>query len=150
NEVFFDNVRVPAENLVGEENKGWTYAKFLLGNERAGIARVGASKYRVQRAKQLAAEVMVGDRPLAESERFREKVALLEVELKALETPQARVGPTAPPWQPGGRAPATRVLKLRGPGLQQAPREILMGVAGPHARAQKPEHLGGPATDEPI
>src|SRR5215813_12043797 len=91
NEVFFDNVRVPAENLVGEENKGWTYAKYLLGNERAGIARIGASKYRVQRAKQLAAQVMVGDRSLAESERFREKVALLEVELKALEITQMRV-----------------------------------------------------------
>ena len=58
NEVFFDDVRVPVENLVGEENKGWTYAKFLLGNERVGIARIGASKYRVQRAKELAAQVM--------------------------------------------------------------------------------------------
>ena len=55
NEVFFDDVRVPAENLVGEENKGWDYAKFLLGNERTGIARVGVSKERIRRLKELAA-----------------------------------------------------------------------------------------------
>ena len=55
NEVFFDDVKVPVENLVGEENKGWDYAKFLLGNERIGIARVGASKERIRRIKQLAA-----------------------------------------------------------------------------------------------
>jgi alkylation response protein AidB-like acyl-CoA dehydrogenase len=67
NEVFFDNVRVPAENLVGEENKGWSYAKYLLGHERVGIARVGASKYRLQRAKALAESVYVGDIPLAKT-----------------------------------------------------------------------------------
>ena len=64
NEVFFDNVEVPAENLVGQENKGWDYAKFLLGNERTGIARVGASKAKVARIKELASMERVGDRPL--------------------------------------------------------------------------------------
>ena len=57
NEVFFDDVRVPVENLVGQENSGWDCAKFLLGNERTGIARVGKSKQRVQRIKELAAQV---------------------------------------------------------------------------------------------
>ncbi len=70
NEVFFDNVEVPAENLVGQENKGWDYAKFLLGNERTGIARVGASKAKVARIKELAAMERVGDRPLIEDPRF--------------------------------------------------------------------------------
>ncbi len=56
NEVFFDDVEVPVENLVGEENKGWDYAKFLLGNERTGIARVGVSKERIRRIKELAAQ----------------------------------------------------------------------------------------------
>ncbi len=56
NEVFFDDVEVPVENLVGEENKGWDYAKFLLGNERTGIARVGVSKERIRRIKELAVE----------------------------------------------------------------------------------------------
>ena len=66
NEVFFDDVEVPVENLVGEENKGWDYAKFLLGNERTGIARVGVSKERIRRIKELAAQGRVrrqaGDR----------------------------------------------------------------------------------------
>ena len=66
NEVFFDNVEVPAENLVGQENKGWDYAKFLLGNERTGIARVGNSKAKIARIKELAALEFVGERPLIE------------------------------------------------------------------------------------
>ena len=91
NEVFFDNVEVPAENLVGQENKGWDYAKFLLGNERTGIARVGVSKAKVARIKELASLERVGDRPLIEDPRFREKLAAVEVELKALEMTQLRV-----------------------------------------------------------
>src|SRR5450631_4793269 len=91
NEVFFDNVEVPAENLVGKENKGWDYAKFLLGNERTGIARVGASKAKVARIKELASFERVGDRPLIEDPRFREKLAAVEIELKALEMTQLRV-----------------------------------------------------------
>ena len=91
NEVFFDNVEVPAENLVGQENKGWDYAKFLLGNERTGIARVGASKAKVARIKELAAMERAGDTPLIETPRFREKLAAVEVELKALEMTQLRV-----------------------------------------------------------
>jgi alkylation response protein AidB-like acyl-CoA dehydrogenase len=91
NEVFFDEVKVPAENLVGQEHRGWDCAKFLLGNERTGIARVGFSKQRVQRIKELAGRVKAGDRPLIDDERFREKVAAVEVELKALEMTQMRV-----------------------------------------------------------
>jgi alkylation response protein AidB-like acyl-CoA dehydrogenase len=150
NEVFFDNVRVPAENLVGEENKGWTYAKYLLGNERIGIARIGASKYRVQRAKELAAHVLVGATPLAATERFREKVAALEVELKALEITEMRVVANARTLPPGVQDPASSVLKLKGTELQQATTEILMEVAGAHAMAQQSGHLWGTATDEPI
>ncbi len=66
NEVFFDDVEVPVENLVGEENKGWDYAKFLLGNERTGIARVGVSKERIRRIKELAAKVESGGKPVIE------------------------------------------------------------------------------------
>ncbi|MEQ1649846.1 MAG: acyl-CoA dehydrogenase family protein, partial [Hyphomicrobiaceae bacterium] len=85
NEVFFDNVKAPIENLVGQENRGWDCAKFLLGNERTGIARIGLSKQRIGRIKQLAGRVMVGDKPLIEDEKFSEKLAACEVELKALE-----------------------------------------------------------------
>ena len=79
NEVFFDNVEVPLENLVGQENKGWDYAKFLLGNERTGIARVGASKAKVARIKELAAKEYLGERPLIEDPHFREKLTAVEV-----------------------------------------------------------------------
>src|SRR6202521_4056961 len=91
NEVFFDDVKVPVENLVGEENKGWDYAKFLLGNERTGIARVGVSKERIRRIKDLASKVEAGGRPLMEDQGFREKLAAVEIELKALELTQLRV-----------------------------------------------------------
>ncbi len=150
NEVFFDDVRVPAENLVGEENKGWTYAKYLLGNERTGIARVGASKQRIIKAKQLAATIAVGEGTLAETERFREKVAAIEIELKALEITQLRVVSNARNLPRGVQDPASSVLKLKGTELQQAATEILMEVAGAHAMAFQSEHLWGTATDEPI
>lgn len=150
NEVFFDDVRVPVENLVGEENKGWTYAKYLLGNERTGIARVGASKQRILKAKQLAATIVIGDRTLADTERFREKVAAIEVELKALEITQLRVVSNARNLPRGVQDPASSVLKLKGTELQQAATEILMEVAGAHAMAFQSEHLWGTATDEPI
>src|SRR6185312_12461339 len=74
NEVFFDDVEVPYENLIGEENKGWDYAKFLLGNERTGIARVGVSKERIRRIKDLAAKVESGGRPVLDDPAFREKL----------------------------------------------------------------------------
>ena len=74
NEVFFDNVEVPIANLVGQENKGWDYAKFLLGNERTGIARIGASKERLRRIRELAAAVKSDGRPIIEDPRFLEKL----------------------------------------------------------------------------
>ena len=91
NEVFFDNVIVPAENLVGELNRGWDYAKTLLSTERTNIARVGVSKERVWRVRELAALENVEGRPLIEDEGFRERLAMVEVELKALEMTQLRV-----------------------------------------------------------
>jgi len=150
NEVFFDDVRVPVENLVGEENKGWTYAKYLLGNERVGIARVGISKHRIQKAKELAKTVMIGDTPLADTPRFREKLASIEVELKAIEITQMRVIANARNLPPGVQDPASSVLKLKGSELQQATTEILMEVAGANAMAFQHDHLWGTATEDPI
>ncbi len=132
NEVWFDDVRVPAENLVGEENRGWDYAKFLLGNERTGIARVGVSKARVRRIKQLAALERVGDRPLMDEPHFREKVAAVEVELKALEITQLRVVADKRSREHGKPNPASSILKLKGSELQQATTELLMDVVGPY------------------
>lgn len=143
NEVFFDDVRVPLENLVGEENKGWDYAKFLLGNERVGIARVGVSKERIRRIKQLAAVEVSGGRPLMEDRRFREKLAAVEIELKALEITQMRVVAAEGRRERGKPDPASSVLKIKGSELQQATTELLLDVIGPYAMPYDPHSEEG-------
>jgi pimeloyl-CoA dehydrogenase large subunit len=133
NEVFFDNVRIPAENIVGEVNKGWDYAKFLLSNERNGIARVGVSKARLAKIRHLASLVTYGDKPKLADPVFRMKLAAAEVELKALEMTQMRViaaSRTAPKGKPN---PMSSVLKIKGSELQQTTTELLMDVVGPYA-----------------
>ncbi len=142
NEVFFDDVRVPAENLVGEENKGWDYAKFLLGNERTGIARVGVSKARLRRVKELAALERVGDGVLLDEPRFREKLAAVEVELKALELTQLRVVADEKGRVRGKPDPASSILKLKGSELLQATTELLMDVVGPYVLPYQPHDEG--------
>ncbi len=131
NEVFFDDVKVPVENLVGEEHRGWDCAKFLLGNERTGIARVGYSKQRIQRIKELASRAMAGDKPLIEDERFREKVAAVEVELKALEMTQMRVLSEDRHRKDRRPNPKSSILKIKGSEIQQATTHLLLEIAGP-------------------
>ena len=133
NEVFFDAAAVPVDNLVGEENRGWDYAKFLLGNERTGIARIGISKARLRRLKELAALARDGDRRLIDDERFRRKVAAIEVELKALELTQLRVVARERNGGAHKPDPASSILKIKGSELQQAISELLLEVAGPYA-----------------
>jgi pimeloyl-CoA dehydrogenase large subunit len=142
NEVFFDDVRVPVENLVGQENKGWDYAKFLLGNERVGIARIGISKARLKRVRELASLERVGDIPLIEVPRFREKLAAVEVELKALEMTQLRVVAAESRREAGKPDPASSILKIKGSEIQQATTELLMEVVGPFALPYQPEEEG--------
>lgn len=140
NEVFLTDVKVPVENLVGEENKGWDYAKFLLGNERVNIARVGMSKQRIARIRELAAKEMSAGRPLIEDERFREKLASVEIDLKALELTQLRVvAADAKRGNTGKPDPASSILKIKGSQIQQATTHLLMQVMGPHAM---PYHSG--------
>jgi alkylation response protein AidB-like acyl-CoA dehydrogenase len=91
NEVWFEDVRVPAQNLVGEENKGWTYAKFLLGHERTGIAGVGRSKAALKHLKEIARKETSAGRPMIEDARFRDRIAQVELELMALEITNMRV-----------------------------------------------------------
>src|SRR3954470_4972474 len=119
NEVFFDNVRVPAENLVGEENAGWDYAKFLLGNERTGVVAVGQTKARILRIKRLAAQTMSGGRPLLEDPLFRARLTRLEVEVTAIEMSVLRVLDAEGRNGPGKPDPVSSVLKLKGSELQQ-------------------------------
>ena len=139
NEVFFDDVKVPAENLVGQENKGWDYAKFLLGHERTGIARIGISKERIRRVKQLAALEQSGGRPLLEDERFRERVAAVEIDIKALEMTQLRVLAAERHREKGKPDPASSILKIKGSEIQQATTELLMDVVGPYAMPYQPQ-----------
>jgi pimeloyl-CoA dehydrogenase large subunit len=140
NEVFFDDVKVPAENLVGQEHRGWDCAKFLLGNERTGIARVGYSKQRVQRIRALASRVMAGDRPLIEDERFREKLAAVEVELKALEITQMRILSEDRNRTDRTPNPMSSILKIKGSEIQQATTALALELAGPLALPYQPEH----------
>ncbi len=142
NEVFFDDVEVPAENLVGEENKGWDYAKFLLGNERVNIARVGMSKERIRRIKELASSVMAGDKALIEDPQFREKLAATEIELKALELTQMRVVAAEGKNGKGKPDPASSILKIKGSEIQQTLTELLMEVIGPFALPFMPGRRG--------
>ncbi|MEZ0581351.1 acyl-CoA dehydrogenase family protein [Nocardioides sp. MH1] len=122
NEVWFDNVRVPAANIVGEVNSGWTQAKFLLGNERVGVAPVGATKRVLARAKDLAKDTLA-DEPL-----LRARMVELENQLLALELTALRVAAHSADGEPH---PASSVLKLRGTELQQAVSELVVDLGGP-------------------
>ncbi len=131
NEVFFDNVRVPIKNRIGEENAGWGYAKFLLGNERVGIARVGLIKERVRHIKEMGKTIMVEGKPLAQSQRFRERVAAFDVELKALEITSMRMIDQMKKANKNVQDPKTSILKMKSAELQQATTELLLEMVGP-------------------
>jgi alkylation response protein AidB-like acyl-CoA dehydrogenase len=128
NEVFFEDVVVPAENLVGEENRGWDYAKFLLGNERVGVAPVAMIKRLLASAKQHAREVTDGGVPVGQDPLVAARIAELENEVLALELTAIRVVANSADGKPH---PASSVLKLRGTELQQAATELLVDIAGP-------------------
>jgi len=139
NEVFFDDVRVPAANLVGQENRGWTYAKYLLGHERTGIAAVGRSKRELAFVKRLALREQKRGRPLLDDPLFGAKVAALEIELMALEMTVLRVlarGEAAP-------GPEASMLKVKGTEIQQSLTELMVEAAGPLALPFDPAYLDG-------
>ncbi|WP_069164023.1 acyl-CoA dehydrogenase family protein [Nocardia altamirensis] len=141
NEVFFENVRVPADQLVGQENMGWTYAKFLLGNERTGITGVGRTKVKIGIAKEYAAQTKSGTGTLLEDPLFAARVAELENELLALELTQLRVVSNSSDGKPN---PASSVLKLRGSELQQATTELLLDIAGQDALPVGADEIASP------
>jgi alkylation response protein AidB-like acyl-CoA dehydrogenase len=149
NEVFFDDVRVPVENRVGPENRGWDVAKYLLGNERTGIARLGKSRERVEYAKRMARELRANGRPLIEDFDFRRRVAQLEVDIKALELTQLRVV-SAPPRNDGKPDPFSSILKIKGTELQQDSTELVMDVGGPLAMPGWAMELEALVNEEPI
>ncbi len=129
NEVFFDDVRVPVGNLVGQENRGWDCAKFLLGNERSNIARIGASKARLRRIREIARSVPAGDGgKLLDDPMFKRKVAELEIDLAALEYTELRTlaGEAA------GKGPGVEssLLKIKGTEVGQRLTEMVLEAAG--------------------
>jgi pimeloyl-CoA dehydrogenase large subunit len=151
NETFFDEVKVPVENRIGQENKGWDYAKFLLGNERTSIARVGMSKERIRRIRELATLEIAGGRALIEDERFREKLAAVEIELKALEMTQLRVVAAERSRDRTKPDPFSSLLKIKGAEIQQATTELMMDIVGPYALPyQSPEEIGDGSNEPPI
>ena len=143
NEVFFDEVKVPVANRVGEENKGWDYAKYLLGHERTGIARVGVSKERIRRLRELAAlEPAGGGARMIDDQRFREKITAVEIELKALEMTQLRVVSAERRGGSKKPDPASSILKIKGSEIQQTISELLMDVVGPYSLPYQPDRDG--------
>ena len=147
NEVFFTDVRVPVENLVGEENKGWTYAKYLLTYERTNIAGVGASMAAFERLKQVAATQRRNGRPLAQDPQFAARLARLEIDLENMKTTNLRVLAAAG----AGHAPMAEssMLKIRGTEIRQQISDLMRRAAGVHAQPFVTEALeegfNGPA-----
>ncbi len=139
NEVFFDDVRVPVANRVGEENRGWTYAKYLLGHERTGIAAVGRSKRELRFLKQLALKQRKRGAPLLHDPLFAAKVAHLEIELMALEVTVLRTIAQ----EHKGPGPQASVLKVKGTEIQQMLTELMVEAIGPGALPFEPDYLDG-------
>jgi alkylation response protein AidB-like acyl-CoA dehydrogenase len=131
NEVWFEEVRVPAQNRVGEENKGWTYAKFLLGHERTNIAGIGIAKRELARLKRIATQEIKNGKPLLKDPLFAARIAQVDIDLMALEITNLRVlSAEAERRAPG---PEASILKIKGTEIQQAITELLTQAVGPYA-----------------
>ena len=141
NEVFFDKVRVPVANLIGEENKGWTYAKYLLGHERTGIAAVGRSKRELVFVKRIAGEQHKNGKPLIDDPLFATKLAALEIELMALELTVLRV--ISQEGKRRGPGPEASMLKVKGTEVQQRLTELMVEAVGPLGLPFEPDYLEG-------
>ena len=128
NETWLTDVRVPVENLVGEENMGWTYAKFLLAHERSGIAGVARSKRGVERLRTLASTELLDGEPLIEDRDFARKISQLEIDLTALEFTELRT--LAGEAQGKGPGPESSILKIKGTEIQQRLTELTLEAAG--------------------
>ena len=147
NEVWLENVRVPAENLVYQENKGWTCAKFLLAHERTGIAGVASSKRGIEKVKEIARTEMDGEKPLLANAFFKRKVAELETDLTALEFTELRslAGPNADK----GPGAESSLMKIKGSEIQQRLTELTLEAVG-HYGAPYFRGFGASDNEHPI
>lgn len=141
NEVWFTDVRVPVENLVGEENQGWTYAKYLLTHERTNIAGVGFSQAGLDAVKRLARQQMHRGRPLAENPHFAARLARVEIDLMAMATTNLRIISAAA----AGQAPGVEssMLKVKGTEIRQEINDLARRAAGAYAMPFASEALEG-------
>lgn len=141
NEVWFTDVRVPVENLVGEENQGWTYAKYLLTHERTNIAGVGFSQAGLDAVKRLARQQMHRGRPLAENPHFAARLAQVEIDLMAMATTNLRIISAAA----AGQAPGVEssMLKVKGTEIRQEINDLARRAAGAYAMPFASEALEG-------
>jgi len=141
NEVFFNDVKVPVENLVGEENKGWTYAKYLLTHERTNIAGVGFSQAGIDAVKRIARAEMAGGRPLIENPHFAARLARVEIDLMAMSTTNLRIISQAA----AGQAPGVEssMLKVKGTIIRQEINDLARRAVGPYAMPFASEAVEG-------
>jgi len=148
NNVFLEDVKVPVENRVGEENKGWTYAKYLLGHERTSIAAVGRSKAQIKRLKTIASAEEHNGTALIHDQAFREKIADIEIDLLALESLVLRVLSDESAGK--GPGPEASFLKIKGTEVQQGITELLIEAIGNYAHPFIPESMDKGWNEEPI
>jgi alkylation response protein AidB-like acyl-CoA dehydrogenase len=148
NEVFFDDVRVPAENLVGEENKGWTYAKYLLTHERTNIAGVGFSKVALDHLKAIARDQKIRGKPLISDPLFAARMAKVEMELDALATTNLRV--LSSPDAAANAGPISSMLKIKGTEIRQEINDLTRRALGPYAMPFVSEALEPGWNGEPV
>ena len=148
NEVFFTDVRVPVENLVGEENRGWTYAKYLLTYERTNIAGVGFSVAALARLKRAAQKITRNGKPLAQDPQFAARIAKVEIDLENMKTTNLRVIAAVA----GGGVPGAEssMLKIRGTEIRQEIASLLRRAMGPYAAPFVEEALEDGYAGEPI
>jgi len=137
NEIHFENVEVPVENLVGEEGKGWTYGKVLLQHERANIAGVARSRYRLRRLRRQVKSSVRGAVPLSGDKNFMRRLAAVEVELKALEYTELRTLAAVSSGKAPG--PESSILKVKGTEIQQAIDMLYVQAAGYYALPYVPD-----------
>ncbi len=147
NMVYLENVFVPTENLIFEENKGWTVAKYLLGHERTSIAAVSRSKKSLAKVKEIAKLKIVGNNSLNEDQRFMDKVAKCDIRLQALEYAELKaISNDAKGISPGAEA---SMLKIRGSEIQQEITELVLEASGYYAYPYQPNALDA-GSNEPV
>ncbi len=148
NEVFFDDVRVPVANLVGEENKGWTYAKYLLTHERTNIANVGANKVSLAHLKHIAKNQKIRGRPLIDDPVFATQLAQIEMDLDAMATTNLRL--LSSPDSVANAGPMSSMLKIKGTEIRQALNDLTRRALGPYAMPFISEALDAGYNEPPV